>query len=154
MTPCDDTAYGIEVGLPRVVLDTNVMVAAFRSRLGMAFRLVQMIGRAEFELALSVPLVLEYEDALHRATQLSPPEIKTLLSFWCSVGHLQKVFFLWRPLLRDPKDDMVLELAVAARARQIVTFNVRDFSGAEQFGIEILQPRIFLEQMGETTWQP
>lgn len=132
-----------------MVLDTNVLVSGLRSRLGTAYHLLELIGRADFEIALSVPLVLEYEDALNRATSLPSAEIGRFLAYWCSVGHQQKIFFLWRPILRDPKDDMVLELAVASQSRYIVTFNQSDFAGAEHFGIEILPPRSFLELLGE-----
>lgn len=147
--PSSDTAYGIEVSSLRVVVDTNVLVSGLRSRLGSAFRLLERIGKSDFEIAISVPLLMEYEDVLHRATALAPQDIRLLLGFWCSVCHRQKIFFLWRPQLRDPKDDMVLELAVASRAKVIVTYNLRDFAGAESFGIEALSPKDFLDRLKE-----
>jgi putative PIN family toxin of toxin-antitoxin system len=123
---------------PRVVLDTNVLISAFRSRRGPAFALVSRIGSGSFEVSVSVPLVLEYEEVLHRSTSLEEEEILSVLGFLCSVAHRQKIFYLWRPLLPDPKDDMVLELAVASRSRFIVTYNQRDFVPADRFGIESL----------------
>ncbi len=132
----------------RVVLDTNVLVAALRSRDGASFRLVSSIGQADFEIALSVALVLEYEDALLRhvvASDLTRQDIEAFLDFLCRVAHRQEVFFLWRPLLLDPGDDLVLEVAVAAACEGIVTFNRRDFAGAERFGIELYTPAHFVK---------
>jgi predicted nucleic acid-binding protein len=78
---------------------------------------------------------------------MSSDDANNLLAYWCSVAHRQKIFFLWRPCLRDPKDDMVLELAVAARAKFIVTFNLKDFAGVDRFGIEAVTPRDLLDRL-------
>ena len=129
-----------------------MLVSAVRSRRGASFRLLSLVGTERFEICLSVPLVLEYEDALRRHagdTGLTARDIAALLDYLCRVGLRQEVFFLWRPLLRDPKDDMVLELAVAAQADAVVTFNLRDFEHAALFGIPALRPRSFLEFIGE-----
>jgi predicted nucleic acid-binding protein len=136
---------------PRVVLDTNVVVAGLRSRRGASFRLLAEVGRGKFEIALSVPLVLEYEDALLRhgsVTGLSRADVDAVLDYFCSVGHLQSIFFLWRPLLPDPKDDLVLELAVAAGCKTVVTFNIRDFRGAEGLGVSAQRPGDFFKAIG------
>jgi putative PIN family toxin of toxin-antitoxin system len=132
----------------RVVLDTNVLVSAFRSREGVAFRLVSLLREGRFKICVSVPLVLEYEDVLHRTTDLGEEEILAVVRYLCSVAYRQKIFFLWRPSLFDPKDDMVLELAVASRARYIVTFNKRHFAAAGRFGIEVVTPKAFLDVIG------
>jgi putative PIN family toxin of toxin-antitoxin system len=134
--------------MPRAVLDTNVIVSAFRSRRGPAYRLVSEIGKGNFEMSVSVPLVLEYEEVLQRATGLGEQEVLAALRFFCSVARRQKIFFLWRPILPDPKDDMVLELAVASRAEYIVTYNSKDFGAAAGFGIEVLTPKSFLRIVG------
>jgi predicted nucleic acid-binding protein len=137
--------------VPRVALDTNVLVAGLRSRQGASFRLLDDVGRGRFEIALSVPLVLEYEDALLRhapVTGLSRRDVDVFLDYFCSVAHLQEIFFLWRPLLPDPKDDLVLELAVAAGCRTVVTYNVRDFRGAESLGVSAQRPGPFLKGIG------
>ena len=134
------------------MIDTNVLVSGLRSRDGNAFRLLELIGTNRFEINLSVPLVLEYEDVLLRqSTQLfvSRSAIGTILDFYCTVGRQHKIFFLWRPFLRDPKDDMVLELAIRARCTHIVTYNKRDFAGANQFGLSVVTPREFLFLIGE-----
>lgn len=133
-----------------MVIDTNVVVAGLRSRRGAAFRLLSEVGRGRFEIALSVPLVLEYEDALLRPglTGLRQGDVDAVLDYFCKVGHLQQIFYLWRPLVPDPKDDMLLELAVAARCQSIVTYNIRDFVGAQKFGLSVLEPRPFLVSVG------
>lgn len=98
-----------------------------------------------------MPLVLEYEDALLRhapVTGLSRRDVDVILDYFCSVAHLQEIFFLWRPLLPDPKDDLVLELAVAAGCRTVVTYNVRDFRGAESLGVSAQRPGPFLKAIG------
>ena len=77
-----------------------------------------------------------------------------MLDFLCAVAHRQKIFYLWRPCLRDPGDDLVLELAVASRSRTIVTFNKRDFTAAVDFGIAILDPAEYLREIGESSWEP
>jgi putative PIN family toxin of toxin-antitoxin system len=135
----------------RVVVDTNVLVAGLRSNRGASYKLLAEVGRGRFEIALSVPLVLEYEDALLRhsaETRLSRRDIDAVLDYFCSVGHLQSIFFLWRPLLADPKDDMVVELAVAAGCRIVVTHNVRDLRGAESLGVSSQRPAEFLKSIG------
>lgn len=134
----------------RVVLATNVLVAAVRSRRGASFQVLSRIGTGEFDIAVSVPLVLEYEDALLRqlgTTALDHDDVESIVDYVCDVAIRQDIFFLWRPQLRDPGDDLVLEIAVAADCGAIVTHNVRDFSGAERFGIQILTPSAFLAEL-------
>lgn len=117
----------------------------------MSARLLSLVGIGLFEVCISVPLVLEYEDALLRVPEAERegwPALSTILDYICSVGLQQDIHFLWRPCLRDPKDDMVLELAVASGARVIVTYNQRDFSGASAFAIDALAPREFLARVG------
>jgi putative PIN family toxin of toxin-antitoxin system len=135
---------------PRIVLDTNVLVSAMRSRRGASYRLVNEIGRGRFELIVSVPLVMEYEAALleHRPSHLSVSDVTVVLDYLCSEAQEQEIYYLWRPLLRDPKDDMVLEVAVAARCETIVTYNVRDFGGVQSFGIQVIKPVDFLRTIG------
>lgn len=137
----------------KAVIDTNVFVSALRSRLGASFKLISMIGATDkFEIAVSVPLVLEYEDAANRQRSvhgLSESDISDIVDFLCSQADRRQIYFLWRPFLRDPADDMVLEVAVEAQCDLIVTFNKRDFAGSEKFGLEILTPQEFLRQIGE-----
>ena len=79
---------------------------------------------------------------------ISVPDSETLLDFICSVATHQPIFYLWRPYLKDAKDDTVLEAAVAAQASHIVTFNTKDFAGIGRFGIQALWPADFLIQLG------
>ena len=137
----------------QVVLDTNVLVAGLRSQRGASFRLLSLVGAdPRFEINLSVPLVLEYESASKRAgavPALNHQEIDAVLDYLCSVGHHREIYFLWRPVLRDPKDDMVLEVAVEASFEFVVTHNLRDFRGIERFGVGALRPSEFLREVGE-----
>ena len=135
---------------PLVVLDTNVVVSALRSQRGAAFQVLAAVGGESFDIAISVPMVLEYEEALlaQRAAGITELDIRTALDYLCEVGREQEVFFLWRPTLRDPDDDMVLELAVAAGCVAVVTHNVRDFRGTDRFGIEVWTPADLLRKVG------
>lgn len=136
----------------QIVLDTNVLVAALRSNRGASFQLLSFIGQSEFEINLSVPLVLEYEDVCKRdglINGLSSQDVDDMLDYLCTVGRRRRIFYLWRPFLRDPKDDMVFELAVEAECQTIVSFNRRDFAGIKKFGLQIQTPREFLLQIGQ-----
>ena len=127
--------------------------AALRSDLGASFKLLSLVGVTDrFQICLSVPLALEYEEVLSRegvVPNASTRDIQDLIDYLCSVASRHGVFFLWRPLLKDPEDEMVLELAVAAGCDSIVTFNQRDFVGAERFGLQVARPGEFLRQIGE-----
>lgn len=83
------------------------------------------------------------------ANIISEKEIEGFLDFFCKRASLQDVFFLWRPFLRDSKDDMVLEAAVASQSKIIITHNIRDFERIEIFGIEALLPKDYLKRRGD-----
>lgn len=136
---------------PTVVLDTNVLDAAMRSQRGASFALLSQVGTGRFDIAISVPLVLEYEEVLMRPAAeagRSSRAVSDVLDYLCTKGKRQAIYFLWRPCLRDPNDEMVLELAVAAECTAIVTHNQRDFEPARHFGIRVLTPARFLMQIG------
>ena len=136
----------------RVVMDTNVLVAGLRSRRGASHRVLRLIGQRKFETVVSVPLVLEYESTLKRQSRslgLRHSDVDDVLDYLCKVSDHRRVFYLWRPFLKDPNDDMVLELAVESEAAMIVTHNVRDFVGSDQFGIRIARPQDLLKEIGE-----
>ncbi len=136
-----------------VVLDTNVIIAGLRSKAGASFQLLGMLEQGQFGYLLSVPLLLEYEAILKRkeirqATQLSLDSIDVVLDTLCELATETPIFYLWRPKLSDPQDDMVLELAVNGQADAIVTFNTNDFGNAsEEFGIKLLTPGQFLHTL-------
>jgi predicted nucleic acid-binding protein len=132
----------------RIVLDTNVLVAAARSRLGASFALVSSIPAPKFQTCLSVGLYAEWQRVLTRSENLppgrSPEDALGFVRYLANQSHLQEIHFLWRPLLPDADDDMVLELAFAAGCQHIITHNVKDFRGSEQLGIIALSPAAFL----------
>ena len=137
--------------VPQIVIDTNVIAAGLRSRNGSAFQLLKLVGSEQFDIHLSVPLVLEYEEVLLRELpnlSVSVIDVQALIDFPCSVATHYQIFFLWRPYLPDPKDDMVLELAVKAWCDNVVTSNIRDFVGVERFGLKITPPAEFLQAIG------
>lgn len=137
---------------PEIVIDTNVFISALRSRRGASFRLFSILDSGAFFVNVSVPLILEYEEVGRRmlaATRLNQKDLGGILDYLCRVAHRRSIYYLWRPCLRDPSDDMVLELAVSAGQGLIITFNQADFDGAEQFGVRVLTPREFLVEIGE-----
>ena len=79
----------------------------------------------------------------------SREDILAFLRYLCKISVRQKIFYLWRPWLKDPKDDMVLELAVASKSQYIITYNLKDFSNIRKFGIEAITPKNFLEKIME-----
>jgi len=137
--------------MKKIIIDTNVLVSALRSKQGASYKLISLLSYDVYEHAVSVPLVLEYEDVLLRdvsVVDLTESDIKQFIDIVVALAHRVKVYFLWRPYLKDPKDDHVLELAVAAEADVIVTYNKKDFKGVKKdFGIEVLTPYEYLKQM-------
>lgn len=132
----------------RVVLDTNVLVAAARSRQGASFALVSSIPSPAFHPCLSVALYAEWQHVLTRPENLppgqTPEDALDFLRYLANQSHLQAIHFLWRPFLEDADDDMLLELAFAAGCRHIITHNVKDFQRSEQLGVTAIGPREFL----------
>jgi putative PIN family toxin of toxin-antitoxin system len=134
----------------RIVLDTNVIVAALRSQRGASAAVLSRAGTRAYEHCLSVALILEYEAACKRpASGLAVPNqmIDDILDYLARTARHQPIHFLWRPALPDPADDHVLELAVAAGGAAIITHNHRDFVGAKRFGVAVLNPRALLRQL-------
>lgn len=129
----------------RLAVDTDVLVAAVRSRRGASRAWINAVLRGEVALLLSVPLALQYEAVLTRREHLAASgatvaQIESLLDALCAVCVPVEVSFLWRPMLRDPNDEMVLEVAVNGRADWLLTFNERDFAGAKRLGITVERP--------------
>jgi putative PIN family toxin of toxin-antitoxin system len=131
----------------RAVIDTNVLIAALRSSSGASHQIILAADRGDFQMALSVPLLAEYDDVSRRATAgitIPASAVDAIISRIAQVAHKQQIFFLWRPILPDPKDDMVLEVAIASGATHIVTFNYKDLRLAARFGITVLPPAAFI----------
>jgi predicted nucleic acid-binding protein len=107
-----------------------------------------MLPSRDFEIALTIALYTEWQAVFTRPEHL-PPGVSAdaalaFLRYLVSVAHLQDVHFLWRPFLRDPDDDMVLECAVASGSQFIVTHNVRDFRRAPELKVQAIKPADFL----------
>ena len=138
----------------RVVLDTNVLVAASRSRNGASFALLLALRNGQFKALASVPLMLEYEAVLKRPEQLAASgrsvamtdAFLDALTLFVEPIHLH---YLWRPQLRDPADEMVLETALNGRAEALVTLNISDFNAASHFRLAVMTPGAFLRRLQE-----
>jgi putative PIN family toxin of toxin-antitoxin system len=137
----------------RLVLDTDVFVAAMRSPSGASAELVRRIRQGRAVMLATVPLFVEYEAVATRAEHLAAAgatraDVLNALDVLAALVERVETHFLWRPKLRDPDDEMVLEAAANGRADAIVTFNVRDFGrAADEFGIGILRPAGALERL-------
>jgi len=120
----------------RYLLDTNVLVAAFRSRSGASNALVRRALQGDLALVVHQKLVLEYRDVLSRPdilaqTGLAWADIELVLAHLVASAHEVEVRYLWRPNLKDEGDNFILEIAVAAWPCTIVTHNLKDFVNAE-----------------------
>jgi putative PIN family toxin of toxin-antitoxin system len=129
----------------KLVLDTNILVAATRNRLGPSFALVQLVRQRQLRACCSPALFLEYEDVLKRADQLAASgllsdDVDAILNELAALIAPVSTHYQWRPQLRDPADEMVLEAAANAQADAIVTYNLKDFGPAARFGILVLNP--------------
>jgi putative PIN family toxin of toxin-antitoxin system len=137
----------------RAVLDTSVIVAALRSRQGASNRIVELVALERVRPLVSTALFLEYEDVLLRpenrlATGMSAEEVAVFLAAFASAAEGVDVNFRWRPQLKDPKDELVLEAAVNGNADALITHNVRDFSrAAPLFDLRVLQPGELLKEL-------
>lgn len=138
--------------LPRLVIDTNILIAALRSRRGASAKLLSLIGTGQFEVHLSPALALEYETLLTRQRHelgLTADDISDVVDSLCALAVRHgAIYFRWRPYLPDANDDFLLELAVLAQCHYIITFNQKDFIGIEQFGLQAIGPKQFLQEIG------
>jgi len=137
-----------------IIIDTCVLISALRSNKGASFKLVSLIDSKKFTFFLSVPLVLEYEAVAKRMSRtlgLTHSDIEDIIDYLCVVGKHRKVHFLWRPNLKDPSDDFVLELAVESECDFIVTHNIKDFKNINKFNLKAITPQELLRNIGEIT---
>lgn len=138
---------------PRVVLDTSVIVAGLRSRLGASNRLLELVAEQRVVPLMTTALFLEYEEVLRRPEQrlvtgMDEDDIAGFMSAFASAAESVDVHFLWRPLLSDPDDELVLECAFNGRAQALITHNLRHFTPViGELGIAIVTPGTFLKRM-------
>jgi putative PIN family toxin of toxin-antitoxin system len=132
-----------------IILDTNVLVTALRSRTGVSRKIVHSVFEETISIGASLALFLEYEAVLSRPDQrlafgLSLAEVRSFLDSLAKLTQPIALSFLWRPQLNDPADEMVLEAAVNGMASDLVTWNVRDFlPAAQKFGLRVRAPGAF-----------
>ncbi len=137
----------------RIVLDTSVLVAALRSRLGAGNAILRLVAQRRVVLLATPPLFLEYEDVLKRpehrlAHRLSSEEIDDFLRELAALVEPVELHFRWRPQVHDSNDEMVLEAAINGDADALVTYNTSDFSpAAARFNVPVLTPADFLKRM-------
>lgn len=138
--------------LRRVVLDTSVIVAALRTRHGAANEVLRLVASRHLCLLATPPLFMEYEDALKRPEQrlshgLTLEAIDEFLAELAALIEPVEVHFQWRPQVRDPSDEMVLEAAINGRAEALVTYNIKHFALAgDRFKVPIILPAEFLRR--------
>lgn len=132
----------------RAVLDTNVVVAALRSKTGASAAILAAVGTGTFELIMSVALALEYEEVLKREVPYVPrAELDELVSFLCVNARRQETGSSAWPLVADPDDELLARLAVASACDYLVTHNVRDVRGVESLGTTVITPSRFIRIM-------
>lgn len=130
----------------RLVLDTNVVVAGMRSPTGASAALLMAARRGKVTILANVALALEYEATCRRAEHvvaagLKPVQVAVFIDAVIAMAEPVETHFLWRPQLRDPSDELVLEAAVNGHAAAIVTFNKQDYGAVPmQFGVDVFSP--------------
>jgi predicted nucleic acid-binding protein len=133
----------------QLVIDTNVLVAAAKSNSGASFELLQLFDRGDvrWQWNISTALVLEYEAVLKREQHRQGRSLVVVDKFLDDLAaraNRHAIFYLIRPFLADPDDELILELALASASSYIITHNRADFRDAERFGVGVLTPGEFL----------
>ena len=134
--------------MTNIVIDTNVLLSAIYSNKGASFRLLSIIDSSKFVVNISTTLIYEYEEILKSKSKLDTKYIDSILNYICKIGKQNKIFYLWRPKLRDVDDDFLLELAVKSNSI-IVTLDKEDFKLANEFNIKVMTPKEFIKYIGE-----
>jgi len=132
-----------------IVIDTNVILSGLTSKNGYSYKILSLISKGGIVFNISVPLILEYESILMQFREkigLSTDDIQDFIDYLCKTGHHTKIYYLWRPMLKDPFDDHILEVAVNSGSTYIVTFNIKDFVLTNSFGIKAITPKEFVQE--------
>lgn len=132
----------------KVVIDTNVILSGLKSKKGYSHKLLDFISQDQVMFNISVPLILEYESILLKFKDnigLTVKDIRDFIDYLCKVGNQTKIYYLWRPILKDPFDDHILEVAVNSESKYIITYNQKDFIESIKFGISTITPKEYLE---------
>lgn len=138
----------------QIIIDTNVLVAALRSKQGASFKLLQLLMERDerWQIHISTTLILEYEAVLKREIHRQGKDLSIIDKFIddiVSVANRHSIFYLLRPHLKDADDDFILELAFSSSVDFIVTYNINNFVRAKLFGIDVITPKTFLQKIGE-----
>jgi len=131
-----------------IVIDTNVLLSAIYSNKGASYKLLSMVNSDKFIVNISTTLIYEYEEILKLKSKLEIKYVDSILNYICLIGKKNKIFYLWRPKLKDSDDDFLLELAVKSNSI-IVTLNGKDFKPASEFNLKVMTPKEFLQYIGE-----
>jgi len=134
--------------MKNIVIDTNVLLSAIYSNKGASYKLLSIIDSDKFIVNISTTLIYEYEEILKLKSKLEITHVNSILNYICKIGKKNKVFYLWRPKLKDVDDDFLLELAVKSNSI-IVTLNGKDFKPASEFNLKVMTPKEFLMIIGE-----
>jgi putative PIN family toxin of toxin-antitoxin system len=134
--------------MQRIIIDSNILVAAVRSNRGWSHKLISSLGiDHRWQPFVSAPLLQEYAEQIHdprHTPYWTTAERDDFLDYLCASARWCEIHFLWRPLLPDEDDHLVLEAAAASAAQVIITFNKRDLGAAQTFGIALMTPKEFL----------
>ncbi len=128
----------------KIILDTNVIYAGLYSSSGASYQVLRAIEEERIKIIISTTLIFEYEDILKRkqsGLNLTEQQMEIVLDNLCELGEFQKIYFLWRPILKDPKDDHLLEVAIASQTKIIVTHNRKDVQNVDKFSIRAIPPK-------------
>ena len=139
-----------------LTLDTNVLYQALYSKDGASYWILKKVREGKFQIALSVPVFQEYQDVLTRKKSLENFELKIsdiekFLRFIAYIGKTYNIFFLFRPNLKDEKDNMLVELAITSQSDYLITSNIKDFKNAElKFNqLKVITPSDFIKEWKE-----
>ncbi len=136
----------------QIVIDTNVILAGLRSKNGASYKLLSILNDKRFQINISATLIFEYEEILKREKAqigLTNEEIDDIINGICYLANHHDIFYIWRPLAKDKDDDFLIDLALKCQAQFIISYNDKDLRPIEKFGVSILNPKQFLQLLGE-----